>query len=107
MIPNFWRDEALLRAIGIEDAYLRRQFIAEVPDVPLAVYEEPLSVPAGWPDAPCGYLRFSAPYASEAQQAAALVWPVQTLEGGHLHMLANPAAVADALLGLAREMGAA
>jgi hypothetical protein len=105
MIPPAWRDDSVLAAAGIADAELRRRFAAEVPDVPLAVYDEPLPVPASWPDALCSYLRFSAPYENEVRRAVAFGWPTRRLEGGHFHMLTEPVAVADALLDFAREMG--
>lgn len=104
MIPAVWRGDSLLWSTGMDDAELRHMFAAEVPDVPLAVYEEPLPVPGGWPDAPCGYLRFSNLYEHEAQKALSLAWPVYELTGGHFHMLVNPLAVTDALLSLVSEL---
>ena len=106
MIPAVWRNDALLRTIGIENAALRAQFGAEVPDVPLAVYEEPLPVPDGWPDAACDYVSFSVPYEREQQRARARGWPVRQLAGGHFHMLVQPVAVTDVLLDLVSELGA-
>lgn len=105
MLPSVWRDEALLRAIGIEDACLRRRFAAEVPDVPLAVYEEPLPVPSDWPAAPCGYLQFSAPYKADGRDAERGGWAFRVLRGGHFHMLVDPPAVAATLLDLIAELG--
>jgi len=106
MIPSLWRDEALLRAMGIDDACLRRRLVAEVPDVRLEVYEEPLPVLPDWPDAPCGYLLFSAPYQADARQARVRGWAVRELPAGHFHMLVEPLAVTDALLDLVHELGA-
>jgi hypothetical protein len=106
MIPPVWRNETLLRELGIEDTELRRRFVAEVPDVPLAVYEEPLPVPADWPGAPCGYLLLSQPYAADAREASARQWAYRELLGGHFQMLVEPVAVAEALLDLVDEMGA-
>ena len=106
MIPAVWRNDALLKNLGIDDAGLRRRLAAEVPDVPLAVYEEPLPVPSDWPDAPCSYLRFSAPYEADARRAQSLAWPVRELPGGHFHMLVDSVAVTDTLLDLVRELGA-
>lgn len=103
MIPAVWRSDALLKNVGVEDAEFRQRFSAEVPDVPLAVYEEALPVPSDWPDAPCGYLRFSDPYENDAQEARSLGWPVRELPGGHFHMLVEPAAVTDALPDLVSE----
>jgi hypothetical protein len=107
LIPPIWRNDNVLRAAGIEDASLRRRFAAEVPDVPLAVYEEPLPVPRGWPDAPCAYLRFSAPYEADGAAARGLGWVSRELPGGHFHMLADPAAVTQTLLDLVDEMSIA
>jgi hypothetical protein len=67
--------------------------------------DEPLPVPSDWPDAPRGYLRFSAPYESDAQRAGSLGWQVREMAGGHFHMLVDPVAVTDALLDLVREVG--
>jgi len=106
LIPAVWRSDDSLRALGIEDARLRQRFAAEVPDVPLAVYEEPLPVLPDWPDAPCGYLLFSAPYEADARRAQVRGWAFRELPGGHFHMLVEPLAVADALLNLVHELGA-
>jgi hypothetical protein len=56
---------------------------------------------AGWPDAACRYLRFSALYADAEEQARRARWPTREVRGGHLHMLVEPAAVAEALIELA------
>jgi hypothetical protein len=104
LIASVWHNHDVLRAAGIAGPDLRERFVAEVPDVPLAVYEEPLPVPVAWPDAPCGYLRFSAAYEPEASAARRRGWAVRELAGGHFHMLADPPAVADALLALVAQM---
>lgn len=104
VIPAVWRSDDLLRAQGIADEGLRRRFAANVPDVPLEVYEEALPVSADWPDAPCAYLEFSAPYRAAATAATTRGWPHRTLPGCHFHMLVDPAAVTDALLGVIGEL---
>lgn len=104
-IGDVWRNDDMLRTAGIDDLKLRQRFAAEVPDVALSVYEEPLPVPAGWPDAPCGYLLFSAPYKADADEAPSRGWPFRELPGGHFHMLSDPPGVTEALLDLARAMG--
>jgi len=105
IVSRGWRNDDLLRALGFAAEDLRRRFAAEVPDVPLAVYEEPLPVSADWPGAPCGYLLFSGPYEPDAHEAPVRGWALRELPGGHFHMLVDPSAVADALLELASEMG--
>lgn len=90
----------------IPDEALREQFIAELRPLPLAVYEEPLPVFPGWPDAPCGYLKFSPAYDPAAEQARKAGWPCVDVANGHFQMLAAPDTVAEVLVRLAAEMGA-
>ncbi|HYP39957.1 MAG TPA: alpha/beta fold hydrolase [Chloroflexia bacterium] len=52
-----WTEDALMPLIP--DDTMRKQFISELRPMPLAVYEEPIPVFSGWPDAPCGYISFS------------------------------------------------
>src|SRR5439155_1018366 len=77
-----WAEVDLRQAIPF--ALLRRQFVAELRPLPLAVYEEPLPVFAAWPDAPCGYLRFTDTpvYVPALEHARALGWPWLELPGG-------------------------
>lgn len=98
-----WTDADLTEVIP--DEAVRRRFVAELRPTPLEVYEEPLPVFAGWPDAPCGYLWFSPPYTQAVQQARLRGWPVRELQAGHFHMLVDPAAVADALMSLVEALG--
>jgi hypothetical protein len=61
-----------------------------------------LPVFKGWPDAPCGYLRFgdNPAYDSSVLKARQAGYPVLRLEGEHFHMLVDPEAVTDAILSL-------
>jgi hypothetical protein len=97
-----WTDEDL-RAL-IPAAEVRERFVSELKPIPLALYEEPLPVFDGWPDAPCGYLHFSPVYDSAARRAQQMGWPYRKLEGGHFHMLVDPQTVSAALIELARAM---
>jgi hypothetical protein len=90
---EFWRQL-------IPDLALRERFVQELRPAPLALYGERPPLVAGWPDAPCSYLRFSALYADAEGQARRAGWPTRQVSGGHLHMLVEPAAVADALIEL-------
>ena len=55
----------------LPDEEIRRRFVRELRPLPLAVYEEPLPVFAGWPDAPCGYVQFSPVYDPAAERGQA------------------------------------
>jgi hypothetical protein len=88
----------------IPDSSLRARFVAECPAVPLALFEERIPVFAGWPDAPCAYLRLSKFYVPQTEFARAAGWPVLEMDAGHLHMLVEPTAVAEAILQLAQDL---
>lgn len=100
-----WGDDDLKPVIP--DDEIRQAFVSELHPLPLQVYEEPLPVFSGWPDAPCGYLRFGQNPAYD--QAFALAHrsgcPHIQLQGEHFHMLVDPLEVTQAVLNLALRMG--
>ena len=91
----------------LPDEEIRRRFVRELGPLPLAVYEEPLPVFAGWPDASCGYVQFSPVYDPAAEEARRMGMAYRRIEGGHFHMLVDPAAVASVLLELVEDLLAA
>ena len=103
LLPT-WNEEDLREVLP--DPCLRREFVAELRPLPLAVYEEALPVPEAWPDAPCGYIQLSAGYLAAGRQARQAGWAYYRLMGGHFHMLVEPAAVADALQCLGQDLAA-
>lgn len=92
---------AMLRPHIDDDATLER-FAADLAPVPLAVYEEALPVPPGWPGVPCAYLQFSPEYDGAGAGAYQRGWAYLRLDGSHFHLVNAPAAVAGALSGFAR-----
>ncbi len=98
-----WSDEDLRE--DLPDPRLRAGVLAELHPQPLAFRAEPIPVFTGWPDAPCGYLRFTPFYRKPAERARREGWAYAELEGGHFHMLVDPSSVADTLLGLTQRMG--
>lgn len=84
----------------LPDEHRRAAFVAELPRVPLAMYEEIISVPDDWPEVPCGYLSLSEHYPSSVERARRLGWTNHRLSGGHLAPTAIPAAVAAVLTDL-------
>lgn len=95
-----WSADGLRPHIRHDEA--RERFAAELVPVPLSVYEEALPVPPGWPDAPCAYLHFSSSYDGAAAEAYRRGWAYLRIDGGHFHLLDEPAAVAGALSGFGR-----
>ncbi len=102
--PN-WSDEDL-RAV-VPDPELRHRLLSELRPPPLAFWEESIPVFAGWPDAPCAYLRFvpNPSYDDAASEARRRAWPCAEIPGHHFHMLVDPRAVAAAILRLLEQMG--
>jgi hypothetical protein len=82
----------------IPDEKVRRQMVSEIRPRGVSFFTEPIPVFADWPDAPCVYIRFSAPYDRAAAQARAADWLVYEMEAGHFHMLAGPVAVTDMII---------
>jgi alpha/beta hydrolase family protein len=82
----------------IPDKSVRRQLVAELRPRGLDFFTEPIPVFEGWPDAPCIYVQFSAPYEQPAAQARQAGWPVYELEAGHFHMLVDAETVADLII---------
>ncbi len=97
-----WTEDTLRE---IPDAELRRRLLAELRPQPRRYWEEPIPVFAGWPDAPCGYVRFAPnpAYDEDAAEARRRGWRYVELAGGHFHMLVQPDAVASAVLDVAAD----
>ena len=93
--PNWSSDD--LREI-VPDENLRKRLVAEIHPRGLEFFTEPIPVFHGWPDAPCVYIQFSAPYESPAAQAREAGWATCELRAGHFHMLVDALAVADIIL---------
>lgn len=88
----------------VPDPDRREAFVAELPRVPLALYQEVITVPDDWPEAPCAYLQLSEHYPSAAGEAERLGWPRRRLRGHHLLPLCEPGSVADELVELVDEI---
>jgi hypothetical protein len=91
-----WSFEDLKEAIP--DETLRRQMVSEIRPRGVSFFTEPIPVFAGWPDAPCVYIRFSPAYDRAATQAKAADWLVYEMDAGHFHMLVSPVAVTDIII---------
>lgn len=98
---DWWGDDDAMAAL-VADADRRAQVEAELPRIPLALYESPVAMPAGWCDGPGAYLLLSDAYRDDAVRASALGWPVVERPGNHLDVVNRPGDVARDLLALAR-----
>lgn len=68
----------------IPNSELRAQADAELPELPLTLFEGALPVPAGWCEWPCAYLLLSEEMRDEAERARSLGWIVLEDVGNHL-----------------------
>ncbi len=100
-----WTDDDLREIIP--DKTVRARFIKELHPLPVQVYEEPLPVFDGWPDALCGYLRFgdNPAYEAASQRARKAEFAYVQIQGEHFHMLVEPGIVARALVELVKRIG--
>ena len=98
-----WTDEDLRELVP--DDGQRQRLLAELCPPPLEFWDEAIPVFPGWPDAPCGYLRFvpNPAYDDAASEAKRRGWAYAELAGGHFHQLVDPAAVVTTLVDLASQ----
>jgi hypothetical protein len=60
--------------------------------------------PNGWTAGGNAFLAFGNTYATELAFAGTLGWLTRTIDGGHLHFLHQPAAVAAIVVELAKQL---
>ncbi|HVH94489.1 MAG TPA: hypothetical protein VM688_06195 [Nocardioidaceae bacterium] len=94
-----WWEPADVAAL-LPDPMTRAAVEGDQRRLPLSYFDADVPSPPGWEAMPAAYLAFGDTYADERSSAKRRGWPVRTLPGEHLHVLADPEAVTDALLGL-------
>jgi hypothetical protein len=99
--PN-WNEDDLQEVIP--NNVLRRKMVREINPRPLSFFTEPIPVFNGWPDAPCAYIKFSASYDWDFEQAKQAGWLVREMNAGHFHMLVDPALVTSEIVNLTQEI---
>jgi hypothetical protein len=93
---NRWFPERAIQSL-LPDEKVRARFLAELPRLPLAYFEERAPRAEGWDRIRCGYVQLSDAYAETAREASGRGWPTQREPSDHLAMLTRPRAVAEAL----------
>lgn len=94
-----WPEEAFKQEIHDDD--IRSRLVSELSPLPLAVYEEPIPLPDGWPDARCAYVQLSHRYPHAVARAEQEGWTIHRFDGDHFFILVDPDAVASALIDIA------
>jgi pimeloyl-ACP methyl ester carboxylesterase len=95
-----WWGEGVMEMLVPDDAH-RAEIEAEMPEIPLALYESPVTMPFGWRNIPGAFMLLSEPYHQDAQRASSLGWRVIERLGAHLDIVNNPDAIARNLVELA------
>lgn len=75
------------------------------PLVQLSYFDGQVIAPAGWAEGRNAYLAFGPTYSDETSFAREHGWPLRVERGAHLHFLAEPVAVAQAVNELADALG--
>jgi Alpha/beta hydrolase family len=97
---SWWGEDAMTELVP--DEATRAALVRELPSLPLSYFEQSSPSPPDWDRVGCSYLLFSAAYREQADEACDRGWRVEEIRGAqHLHTVADPVAVTDALLRLA------
>lgn len=99
-----WWEPAEVGAL-FPDPATRAAVEGEQRRLPLSYFDAEVPSPPGWEALPTAYLAFGDTYADERLSAERRGWPVRTLPGEHLHLLADPEGVTGVLLGLIGRLG--
>lgn len=82
----------------VPDERHRAELVADIPRIPFAFFERPVTLPADWSTATNGaYVLLSEVYRPDATEAATRGWPVIDLPGTHLAIATHPTRIAAAL----------
>lgn len=102
MLPpwsEWWPAEVAAELFPDEET--KRKVEAEQHRLPLSYLDARVDLPYGWDRIPAAYLAFGDAYAEELEDALSRGWPTSTMDGNHLHLLREPAAVAAEIMRLA------
>jgi hypothetical protein len=89
-----WFPPGSLEAL-VPDPARRRRLIAEIPQLPIAYFDEPAPPARFAKSVACAFLRLGPPFDGAADKAERLGWWVARRDWDHLRMLTAPDAVAD------------
>jgi hypothetical protein len=97
--PSWFGRTAL--ATLINESELLESFVADCPQLPWELLIEPMPS-TSWLQANAAYLLLSKGYQKDADEALALGWPTESIDGHHLWILDHPEEAAQALISLTR-----
>jgi hypothetical protein len=88
----------------VPDKVARERIEAELPQLPLRYFEDPIPVPTDWDRIPVAYIRFSVAYEAAEKEAAERGYVTETIPGKHLHAVVEPKTVANRLVEIAKRL---
>lgn len=89
----------------LPDSADRELLATDMPRLPRSFYDDDVSLPTGWSQWHCGYLRLSSAYEAEFEEARVRGWRRTSIDGTHLSVHTHPEAVLDAIEGLLETTG--
>jgi pimeloyl-ACP methyl ester carboxylesterase len=92
---DWWPDEVVNELVK-SPAHLE-ELRADMPRLHRSFYDDPVPMPSGWSGGPCAYLQLSSAYDGEYRTAGELGWPRMIIEGSHLTIVTDPAAILTAV----------
>ena len=97
---TWWGDSAMEALVPDDDR--RRQIVDELPEIPLALYESPVTLPERWCELPSAFVLLSDAYRADADTARSRQWPIlERVGGSHLDIINMPSTIAADLVALA------
>jgi hypothetical protein len=95
-----WWGEGVTEAL-VPSERRRTEIEAEMPEVPLALFESRVTLPYGWCNRPGAFLLLSEAYRRDSARARSLGWPVIERLGNHLDIVNDPQPIARTIVELA------
>ncbi len=95
----WWPHEVLSELLP--EASDRAELMSDMPRLPRSFYDVAVDAPPGWSEGACAYLRLSAGYDGELDEAVARHWPTATLDSTHLGTHTHPDQILHEVLRLA------
>ena len=93
---TWWGDGAMEVLVPAVDR--RREIVAELPEVPLALYESPITLPERWCELPSAFVLLSDAYRADADTARSRQWPILERVGSHFDIVNLPSTIAADLV---------
>lgn len=99
---DWWPPEAI--DAMIPNRRDRNELRHDMPRLPRSFFDETVPVPQNWSTGPCAYLKLSPAYEREYIDVRQMGWKHSAVDGTHLSIFTDPAAVLNAIGGLVAQL---